>query len=81
MTATIVAPATVVSADVTALAMPVVVVIASDIGIISEVIRKQSLDSLIARPTDTAIELNAALGKSHLGAAAYATADENVCIN
>ena len=81
MTATIVAPTTVVSADVTALAMPVVVVIASDIGIISEVIRQQRLDRLVARPTDTAIELDASLGKRHLGAAAYAAADEDIRID
>ena len=78
MSAAVMRAATVVAAAVSTIAMLVVVVVALDVRIIAEIVRKIRFDRCIARTADTAIELDTRLRKSHLCATADASADENV---
>ena len=76
MTAGMVAAAAMIAAAV-AFAV-VVVVVAADIGIVIQFAGDQGLGCRVGAAADTAIELDARLGQSHLGAAADAAADQNV---
>ena len=81
MTAAVVRPATVVAATVSVFAVLVIVVVAFDVGIISEFVLKKSLDCYVARAADTTIELDASFGKSRLCATADASAYQNISID
>ena len=74
----IVRAASVVTAGMLTFAVLVIVVVALDVRIIAEIVRKIRLDRCIARTADTAVELDARLRKSHLCATADTSADENV---
>ena len=63
--------APVVAAAVSTVAILVVVVIALDVGVIAEIVRKIRLDRCIARTADTAVEFDARLRKRHLCATAF----------
>ena len=78
MSAAVVRAAAVISTIMPTFSMRMVVVVALDIGVIAEIVRKIRLDRCIARTADTAIELDARLCKSHLRATADTSADENV---
>ena len=62
------------------LAVMMVMVVAFGIGIISKVPCNKALYRLVCISVDTAIELNACLGKCHLCAAANAAADQHIDI-
>ena len=62
------------------LAVMMVMVVAFGIGIISKVPCNKALYRLVSISVDTAIELNACLGKCHLCAAANAAADQHIDI-
>ena len=62
------------------LAVMMVMVVAFGIGIISKVPCNKALYRLVCISIDTAIELNACLGKCHLCAAADTAADQHICI-
>ena len=79
MTAAVVRAATVVAAAVSTACVLVIVVVALDVGVIAEIVRKIRLDRCIARTADTSIELDARLRKSHLRTASDTTADKNIC--
>ena len=70
--------AAVTTAGVSFFTMFVVVVIASNLGIEVQLIRKQCVNRIVARTADTAVKLDACLRKSHLCATADTSADENV---
>ncbi len=72
--------AAVTAAGMTAVSMLVIVVVASDVGVIAEITRKQCLDSRVAGAYDTAKQTNACLRESHLRTAANTTADQNISI-
>ena len=78
MTAAVMRAASVVTAGMPTFSMLMIVVVALDVRIIAEIVRKIRLDRCIARTTDTAVELDACLRKSHLCATADTPADENV---
>ena len=78
MSATVMRAAAVISTIMPTFSMLMVVVVALDVRIIAEIVRKIRLDRCIARTADTAVELDARLRKSHLCATAYTSADENV---
>ena len=78
MSAAVVRAAAVISTIMPTFSMRMVVVVALDIGVIAEIVRKIRLDRCIARTADTAVELDARLRKSHLCATADTSADENV---
>ena len=78
MSAAIMRAAAVISTIMPTFSMLMVVVVALDVRIIAEIIRKIRLDRCIARTADTAVELDARLRKSHLCATADTSADENV---
>ena len=78
MSAAVVRAATVISTIMPTFSMLMVVVVALDVRIIAEIVRKIRLDRCIARTADTAVELDARLRKSHLCATADTSADENV---
>ena len=71
--------AAVISTIMTPIAVLMVVVVALDVRVIAEIIRKIRLDRCIARTADTSIELDTRIGKCHLRTASDATADKNVC--
>ena len=71
MTAAVVRAATVVATAVSTVAVLVIVVIALDVGIIAEIVRKKRLDRCIARTADTAVEFDTRLRKRHLCATAF----------
>jgi len=62
------------------LAVMMVMVVAFGIGIISKVPCNKALYRLVCISVDTAIELNACLGKCHLCTAANAAADQHIDI-
>ena len=62
------------------LVVMMVMVVAFGIGIISKVPCNKALYRLVSISVDTAIELNACLGKCHLCAAANAAADQHIDI-
>ena len=78
MSAAIMRAAAVISTIMPTFSMLMVVVVALDVRIIAEIVRKIRLDRCIARTADTAVELDARLRKSHLCATADTSADENV---
>ena len=78
MSAAVVRAAAVISTIMPAFSMLMVVVVALDVRIIAEIVRKIRLDRCIARTADTAVEFDARLRKSHLCATADTSADENV---
>ena len=78
MTTAMVCFATVVATAESTVAVLVTVVVARNIGVIAEVVRKKRLNCRVARTADTAVELDTSFGKCHLCATADAAADENV---
>ena len=58
----------------------VVVVVTADIGIVIQLAGDKSQNCRVCAAADTAVELDASLGQSHLGAAANAAADQHVCM-
>ena len=78
MSAAIMRAAAVISTIMPTFSMLMVVVVALNVRIIAEIVRKILLDRCIARTADTAVELDARLRKSHLCATADTSADENV---
>jgi len=84
MTAAAVRAATVRAAAVsstimTPIAVLMVVMVALDVRIIAEIMRKKCLDCCVTRTADTAVELDARIGKCHLCATADTSADKNIC--
>ena len=79
MSAAVVRAATVVATAVSTVAVLVIVVVALDVGVIAEIVRKIRLDRCIARTADTAVELDARIGKCHLRTASDTSADKNIC--
>ena len=79
MTAAVVRAAAVISTIMTPIAVLMIVVVALDVRIIAEIVRKKRLDCCVARTADTSIELDTRIGKCHLRTASDATADKNVC--
>ena len=79
MTAAVVRVATVISTIMPPITVLVVMVIALDVGVIAEIVRKKRLDCCVASSADTSIELDTRIGKCHLRTASDATADKNVC--
>ena len=77
--AVVLAATTVFTASVI-LAMMMVMVVTFGIGIISKVPCNKALYRLVCISVDTAIELNACLGKCHLCTAANAAADQHIDI-
>ena len=75
MTAAVVRTATVVAAAVSTVVVLVIVLVALDIGVIAEIVRKKRLDCRVTRAAYTAVELDARLCKSHLCSTANASAD------
>ena len=77
MTAAVVRTATVVAAAVSTVVVIVImiVLVALDIGVIAEIVRKKRLDCHVTRAAYTAVELDARLCKSHLCSTANASAD------
>ena len=75
MTAAVVRTATVVAAAVSTVVVLVIVLVALDVGVIAEIIRKKRLDCHVTRAAYTAVELDARLCKSHLCSTANASAD------
>lgn len=65
-------------AGVAALAVLVVVMAATNVGVIAERAREQRVDRLIRFAADAAVELNARFRQRHLSAAADAAADQRV---
>ena len=78
MSATVMRAAAVISTIMPTFSMLMVVVVALDIGIITEIICKKCFDCRVASSSDTSIELDTCIGKCHLCATAYTSADENV---
>ena len=78
MSAAIMRAAAVISTIMPTFSMLMVVVVALDVRIIAEIVRKIRLDRCIARTADTAVELDARLCKGHLCATADASADKDV---
>ena len=78
MSATIMRATAVISTIMPTFSMLTVVVVAPNVRIIAEIVRKIRLDRCIARTADTTVELDARLCKSHLCATADTSADENV---
>ena len=78
MSAAIMRAAAVISTIMPTFSMLMIVVVALDVRIIAEIVRKIRLDRCIARTADTAAKLDARLRKSHLCATADTSADENV---
>ena len=79
MSATVMRTAAVISTIMPTFSMLMVVVVALDVRIIAEIVRKIRLDRCIARTADTAIELDTRIGKCHLRTASDTTADKNIC--
>ncbi len=79
MTAAVVRAAAVLSTIMTPIAMLMVVVVALDVRVIAEIVRKKRLYRCVASSADTSIELDTRIGKCHLRTASDATADKNVC--
>ena len=76
MSAAVMRAAAVIAAFVSLFSVLVIVVVALDVRIIAEIVRKKRLDRCIARTADTAVELDARLRKSHLCATADTSADQ-----
>ena len=76
MSTAVMRAATVTTAGVSFFTMFVVVVIASDLGIEVQLIRKQCVNRIVARAADTAKKLNTRTRKSHLCATADTSADQ-----
>ena len=79
MSAAIMRAAAVISTIMPTFSMLMIVVVALDIGIIAEIVRKIRLDCCIASSADTSIELDARIGKCHLRTTADTSADKNIC--
>ena len=76
MSAAIMRAAAVISTIMPTFSMLMVVVVALDVRIIAEIVRKIRLDRCIARTADTAEKLNACICESHLSTAADPAADQ-----
>lgn len=68
----------VIGAGVLLFAMLTVVMVALDVGVVSETSVKKRLHSLIAGAADSAVKLDACLGKSGLSAASDAAANKSI---
>ena len=79
MSAAIMRAAAVISTIMPTFSMLMVVVVALDVRIIAEIVRKIRLDRRIARTADTSVELDTRIGKCHLRTASDTTADKNIC--
>ena len=79
MTTAVMRATTVVSTIMTPIAVLMVVVVALDVRIIAEIVRKKRLYCCVASSADTSIELDARIGKCHLRTASDTTADKNIC--
>ena len=79
MTAAVVRAAAVISTIMTPIAVLMVVVVALDVRVIAEIVRKKRLDCCVASSADTSIELDTRIGKCHLRTASDTTADKNIC--
>ena len=79
MSAAVVRAAAVISTIMTPLAVLMVVVVALDVRVIAEIVRKKRLYRCVASSADTSIKLDSRIGKCHLRTASDATADKNVC--
>ena len=79
MSAAVMRAAIVISTIMLPIAVLVIVVVALDVRVIAEIVRKIRLDRCVARTADTSIELDTRIGKCHLCTASDATADKNVC--
>ena len=71
MTAAVARVATVIFTIMPPIAVHMVVVVALDVRVIAEIIRKIRLDCCVARTADTAVEFDARLRKRHLCATAF----------
>jgi len=80
VSAAVVLTATAVFTASVILAVMMVMVVAFGIGIISKVACNKALYRLVCISIDTAIELNACLGKCHLCTASNAAADQHIYI-
>ena len=76
MSATVMRAAAVISTIMLTFSVLMVVVVALDVRIIAEIVRKIRLDRCIARTADTAVKLNACTCKCHLSTAADPAADQ-----
>jgi hypothetical protein len=79
MTAAVVRATAVISTIMTPIAVLMVVVVALNVRVIAEIVRKKRLYCCVARTADTSIEPDTRIGKCHLRTASDATADKNVC--
>ena len=79
MTAAVVRAATVIFTIMPPITVLVIVVVALDVRIIAEIVRKKRLNCCVARTADTSIELDTRIGKCHLRTASDTTADKNIC--
>ena len=79
MTATSVVATATVIATIMAFTM-MIVMIALHIGVKTQIAGQEILNSSICMAEATAVKLNASLGQRHLGTAADATADQNICV-
>ena len=66
------------TAAVVAAGVAFAVMVATDIGIVIQVACQECFHSVISIAGNTAVELDAGLGQSHLSAAADAAADQNI---
>ena len=80
MTTAVVRVATMISTIMPTFSMLMVVVVALDVRVIAEIVRKIRLDRCIARTADTAVELDARTRKCHLCAAADTAADQGIYV-
>ena len=78
MSAVIMRAAAVISTIMPTFSMLMVVVVALDVRIIAEIVRKIRLDRCIARTANTAVELDARICKCHLCTATDAATDKNI---
>ena len=66
MSAAVVRAAAVISTIMTPIAVLMVVVVALDVRVIAEIVRKKRLYCCVASSADTSIELDPRIGKCHL---------------
>ena len=79
MSAAVVRAAAVISTIMIPIAVLMVVVVALDVRVIAEIVRKKRLYCCVASSADTSIELDTRIGKCHLRTASDTTADKNIC--
>ena len=70
--------AAVVTAGVTSFAVPMVMVVTVNIGVVAQTSAEQCVHRCVSVPADTAVELDARLGQSCLRTAADASANQSV---